>query len=111
MKRVLRAGNCKSRLAMSRTVADQAPTEVRVHRAIREGNDRGFRCGAIADAWASYFPAFHRVGLETIEAQGGSSAGSAIPSALLARSARRRSKEIRHPQCRHGRVPLTIAPA
>jgi len=46
-------------------------TEVCVHTTIREGNDRGFRCVAIGDACASYFPEFHRVGLEMIKAQGG----------------------------------------
>lgn len=46
-------------------------TEVCVHTTIREGNDRGYRCVAIADACASYFPEFHRVGLEMIKAQGG----------------------------------------
>jgi nicotinamidase-related amidase len=46
-------------------------TEVCVHTTIREGNDRGFQCVAIADACGSYFPEFHRVGLEMIKAQGG----------------------------------------
>ena len=46
-------------------------TEVCVHTTIREGNDRGFRCVALADACASYFPEFHRVGLAMIAAQGG----------------------------------------
>lgn len=46
-------------------------TEVCVHTTIREGNDRGYRCVAIGDACASYFPEFHRVGLEMIKAQGG----------------------------------------
>ena len=46
-------------------------TEVCVHTTIREGNDRGYRCVAIADACASYFPEFHRIGLEMIKAQGG----------------------------------------
>ena len=46
-------------------------TEVCVHTTIREGNDRGFRCVAIGDACASYFPEFHRIGLEMIKAQGG----------------------------------------
>jgi biuret amidohydrolase len=46
-------------------------TEVCVHTTIREGNDRGYRCVALADACASYFPEFHRVGLEMIKAQGG----------------------------------------
>ncbi len=44
-------------------------TEVCVHTTIREANDRGFRCVALADACASYFPEFHRVGLEMIKAQ------------------------------------------
>ena len=46
-------------------------TEVCVHTTIREGNDRGFRCVALGDACASYFPEFHSVGLEMIKAQGG----------------------------------------
>ena len=46
-------------------------TEVCVHTTIREGNDRGYRCVALGDACASYFPEFHRVGLEMIKAQGG----------------------------------------
>ncbi|MTH79244.1 cysteine hydrolase family protein [Paracoccus aestuariivivens] len=46
-------------------------TEVCVQTTIREANDRGYRCVALADACASYFPEFHRVGLEMIKAQGG----------------------------------------
>jgi nicotinamidase-related amidase len=46
-------------------------TEVCVHTTIREGNDRGYRCVALGDACASYFPEFHRIGLEMIKAQGG----------------------------------------
>ncbi len=46
-------------------------TEVCVHTTIREANDRGYRCIAIGDACASYFPEFHRVGLNMIKAQGG----------------------------------------
>jgi len=46
-------------------------TEVCVHTTIREGNDRGYRCVAIGDGCASYFPEFHRVGLAMIAAQGG----------------------------------------
>ncbi|MDB5645585.1 cysteine hydrolase [Methylobacterium sp.] len=46
-------------------------TEVCVHTTIREGNDRGYRCVAIGDGCASYFPEFHRVGLAMIVAQGG----------------------------------------
>ncbi len=46
-------------------------TEVCVHTTIREANDRGYSCVALGDACASYFPEFHRVGLEMIQAQGG----------------------------------------
>ena len=46
-------------------------TEVCVHTTIREANDRGYRCIAVADACASYFPEFHEVGLRMISAQGG----------------------------------------
>jgi nicotinamidase-related amidase len=46
-------------------------TEVCVHTTIREANDRGYVCVALSDACASYFPEFHRVGLEMIKAQGG----------------------------------------
>lgn len=46
-------------------------TEVCVHTTIREGNDRGYRCIALSDGCASYFPEFHRVGLAMIAAQGG----------------------------------------
>src|SRR5215475_7548456 len=46
-------------------------TEVCVHTTVREANDRGFRCIVPGDCCASYFPEFHRVGLEMIKAQGG----------------------------------------
>lgn len=46
-------------------------TEVCVHTTVREANDRGFRCVVIADACASYIPAFHEAGLAMIKAQGG----------------------------------------
>lgn len=46
-------------------------TEVCVHTTIREANDRGYRCIAVADCCASYFPEFHAVGLQMISAQGG----------------------------------------
>jgi nicotinamidase-related amidase len=41
-------------------------TEVCVHTTIRKANDRGYRCVALSDACASYFPAFHRVAIEMI---------------------------------------------
>jgi len=46
-------------------------TEVCVHTTVREANDRGYRCVVLAEACASYFPDFHRIGLEMIAAQGG----------------------------------------
>lgn len=46
-------------------------TEVCVHTTIREGNDRGYRCIAVADCCASYFDEFHEIGLRMIQAQGG----------------------------------------
>ncbi len=45
-------------------------TEVCVHTTVREANDRGFQCVVVEDAVGSYFPDFHRVALEMIEAQG-----------------------------------------
>ena len=59
-------------------------TEVCVHTTIREANDRGFRCVALADACGSYFPEFHRVGLEMIKAQGGIFGWVATTAALAA---------------------------
>lgn len=46
-------------------------TEVCVNTTIREANDRGFRCIALSDGCASYFPDFHVAGLAMIKAQGG----------------------------------------
>jgi biuret amidohydrolase len=46
-------------------------TEVCVNTTVREANDRGFRCIVLADCCASYFPAFHEMGLAMIKAQGG----------------------------------------
>ena len=45
-------------------------TEVCVHTTVREANDRGYRCIVPGDCCASYFPEFHRVGLQMIKAQG-----------------------------------------
>jgi len=44
--------------------------EVCVHTTVREANDRGYNSLVVADATASYFPEFYRVGLEMIKAQG-----------------------------------------
>ncbi|HVK30324.1 MAG TPA: cysteine hydrolase [Nocardioides sp.] len=46
-------------------------TEVCVHTTTREANDRGYECLVVADCVGSYFPEFHRVGLEMVKAQGG----------------------------------------
>ena len=46
-------------------------TEVCVHTTVREANDRGYECLVVTDCVGSYFPDFHRVGLEMISAQGG----------------------------------------
>jgi biuret amidohydrolase len=46
-------------------------TEVCVHTTVREANDRGYRCIVPGDCCASYFPQFHEIGLQMIQAQGG----------------------------------------
>ncbi|MGK5170590.1 cysteine hydrolase family protein [Geodermatophilus sp. CPCC 205761] len=46
-------------------------TEVCVHTTVREANDRGYECLVVADCVGSYFPEFHRVGLQMVSAQGG----------------------------------------
>lgn len=46
-------------------------TEVCVNTAVREANDRGYRCVVLADCCGSYFPEFHEMGLRMIKAQGG----------------------------------------
>ncbi len=46
-------------------------TEVCVHTTTREANDRGYECVVVSDCVGSYFPEFHRAGLEMIAAQGG----------------------------------------
>jgi nicotinamidase-related amidase len=46
-------------------------TEVCVNTTVREANDRGYRCIALSDCCASYFPEFHEAGLAMIKAQGG----------------------------------------
>ena len=45
-------------------------TEVCVQTTAREANDRGFEVLVPEDCCASYFPEFHRVTLEMIQAQG-----------------------------------------
>jgi biuret amidohydrolase len=58
-------------------------TEVCVNTTIREANDRGYRCIALSDCCASYFPEFHEMGLKMIKAQGGIFGSVAPSSAVL----------------------------
>ena len=46
-------------------------TEVCVHTTVREANDRGYDCLVPGDCVGSYFPEFHKTGLDMIKAQGG----------------------------------------
>jgi nicotinamidase-related amidase len=59
-------------------------TEVCVQTSMREANDRGYVCLIVEDATASYFPAFKRVALEMIVAQGGIVGWCATSAAVLA---------------------------
>jgi biuret amidohydrolase len=59
-------------------------TEVCVNTTVREANDRGYRCIALADCCASYFPEFHEMGLKMVKAQGGIFGSVASSHALLA---------------------------
>lgn len=58
-------------------------TEVCVNTTVREANDRGFECVVVSDATGSYFPEFHRIGLELIKAQGGIFGWVAPSSAIV----------------------------
>ena len=53
------------------TIICGVTTEVCVHTTVREANDRGYRVLVPEDCCGSYFPEFHRVGIEMISAQGG----------------------------------------
>jgi nicotinamidase-related amidase len=59
-------------------------TEVCVNTTVREANDRGYRCVVVADACASYFPAFHEAALAMVKAQGGIFGWVAPSGAVLA---------------------------
>jgi nicotinamidase-related amidase len=58
-------------------------TEVCVHTAVREANDRGYECLVLADCVGSYFPEFQQAGLAMITAQGGIFGWVATSSAYL----------------------------
>ena len=78
-------------------------TEVCVHTTIREANDRGYRCVALGDACASYFPEFHRIGLEMIKAQGGIRITSYnVCYTKLLRPRQYRGNQARTAMCRSG---------
>jgi len=59
-------------------------TEVCVHTTVREANDRGYQVLVPGDCCGSYFPEFHRVGLEMISAQGGIFGAVTTADALVA---------------------------
>jgi len=59
------------RAGITHLIVTGVTTEVCVHTTVREANDRGFDCLVLADCVGSYFPEFHRVGLQMISAQGG----------------------------------------
>jgi biuret amidohydrolase len=59
-------------------------TEVCVNTTVREANDRGYRCIALSDCCASYFPEFHDMALKMVKAQGGIFGSVASSRALLA---------------------------
>jgi len=59
-------------------------TEVCVQTSMREANDRGYRCLIVEDGTESYFPAFKRVALEMIVAQGAIVGWCAPSAAVLA---------------------------
>ncbi|MGE2716890.1 cysteine hydrolase family protein [Mycolicibacterium litorale] len=56
---------------ITRLLVTGVTTEVCVHTTTREANDRGYDCLVVSDCVGSYFPEFHRIGLEMIKAQGG----------------------------------------
>jgi nicotinamidase-related amidase len=59
-------------------------TEVCVHTTVREANDRGFECLVLEDCVGSYFPEFHRIGIEMVAAQGGIFGWVSTSTAFLA---------------------------
>ncbi|SCE26700.1 Nicotinamidase-related amidase [Streptomyces sp. DvalAA-14] len=64
-------GDLLAARGIRRLVVTGVTTEVCVHTTVREANDRGYECLVLSDCVGSYFPQFHRTGLEMIRAQGG----------------------------------------
>jgi biuret amidohydrolase len=59
------------RLGVTQLVLAGVTTEVCVQSTMREANDRGYDCVLVAEATASYFPAFKAATLDMVAAQGG----------------------------------------
>jgi biuret amidohydrolase len=72
-----------ARCGVRSLVVTGVTTEVCVHTTVREANDRGYECLVVSDCVGSYFPEFHRVGLEMIAAQGGIFGWVATSAAIL----------------------------
>jgi len=64
-------GDLLSAKAITSLVVTGVTTEVCVHTTVREANDRGYECLVLEDCVGSYFPEFHRIGIEMVAAQGG----------------------------------------
>jgi nicotinamidase-related amidase len=77
-------GELLDRAGITHLVVTGVTTEVCVHTTVREANDRGFDCLVLADCVGSYFPEFHRVGLQMVSAQGGIFGWVADSAAFLA---------------------------
>lgn len=68
-------------------------TEVCVHSTAREANDRGYQVIVVGDCCGSYFPEFHRAGLQMISAQGGIF-GAVTDSAAVIALLQQRDREL-----------------
>jgi nicotinamidase-related amidase len=77
-------GDLLADAGVTQLIVTGVTTEVCVHTTVREANDRGFDCLVLSDCVGSYFPEFHRVGLEMIAAQGGIFGWTAASSDYLA---------------------------
>jgi nicotinamidase-related amidase len=64
-------GNVLRKYGIENLLVCDVTTEVRVNTTVREANDRGYRCGVLADCCASYSPEFHEMGIGTWPAPDG----------------------------------------